>query len=149
MTVDKNGFVTSVRGRVWQKIMVAAINAMPEPPLSPDDDRWAEFQAPFALGGWSGVAFYTDAGFDEVCVKAILEPTEVGIEHGYATYLTSTNLHKTGVAYAAGWLERRKGRWLQVTRNPTFYCRKDVAEVLRDTDDPEPVGFLRSGKFMM
>ena len=149
MTVDKNGFVTSVRGRVWQKIMVAAINAMPEPPLSPDDDRWAESHATFALGGLSGVAFYTDAGFDEVCVKAILEPTPLGIENGHAAYLSSANLHKTGCAYAAGWLERRKGRWLQVKRNPTFYCRKDVAEVLRDTDDPEPVGFLRSGKFMM
>lgn len=149
MKVDREGYVLSNRGRIWQKIMVAAINAMPEPPMSPDHKRWAESHATFALGGLSGVAFYTDAGFDEVCVKAILEPTPLGIENGHAAYLSSANLHKTGCAYAAGWLERRRGRWLQITRNPTFYCRKDIAITLAGTDDPEPIGILRSGKFMM
>ena len=149
MKVDQDGFVLSARGRIWQKIMVSAINAMPDPPVSPRVDRWAESCAPFCLAGLSGMAFYTDASFDEVCVKAILEPTPLGVEHGYAAYLSSANLHKTGAAYAAGWLERRRGRWLQITSRPTFYCRSDVAAVLAEADDPEPNGFLRSGKFMM
>ena len=151
MTLDKVK-LNSPRSRAWQKLMVSAINEMVrqgEPPLSTNGHHWGELRIDFQIEGLSVSAFLTDAGFDEVCVKVIVEPSATGSRCGFGAVMDRSSLHKMGRAYASGWFERRRGRWLQVSSHPHFYASKEIMGKLVAMEDPVPNGFSSTGPFIM
>jgi hypothetical protein len=125
----------ATRHRAWRNIMVAAINAALEQKLlflKPGDNRWpgALKKDPhgraqghvfrFVFGnGIPAVGYVSDAGWDEVSIHAALWPTKEG-----ERWVAASNAgFLAGDAFAAGWLERLKGAWLQ-SSNTLFNCRK-------------------------
>jgi hypothetical protein len=154
-------YTKSVRKRAWRNAMVAVINEGIQRRLfsiKPGDNRWpgavrdergvsqsSVFE--FDIDGIPAVGSVHDGGYDELSLHVALWPTQEGkrwVECVNAGFLA-------GDVWAAGWLERREGAWLQVTRQLTssnFSCRKNrlasVAEL-----SIEPRGYADRGSFKL
>jgi hypothetical protein len=117
----------STTAKARQNFQVAAVNAALERQLitldcQPVEDTTFEFE----LLGLPAVGRVHDIGFDEVSIKAILDPTPLGqkfvsctIWHGFRRF---------GVATVWGDLERRTGKYLQTVG--TYHGRRDITEKL-------------------
>jgi len=149
----------SARKRAWRNSMVAGINEAIDRRLftiRPGDNRWPgaskdygktqPFTFRFSVGEIPAVASVHDAGFDELSIHVALWPTPEGerwVKAMNAGFLA-------GEVFASGWLERRDGAWLQVSRGSThgwgFSCRQNriiqVAEL-----DLRPKGYADRGSF--
>ena len=84
-----------------------------------------------------------DAGFDEVSVHAALLPTP----RAWDFIRLSNAGFIAGEAFAAGWLERRLGRWLQASPG-LFRCRREVLGILSEATI-EPNGFASHGRLII
>jgi hypothetical protein len=147
----------AARNRAWRNIMVAAINAALEQrliSLKPGDNRWPGalqkdssdrghvFRFVFGTGV-PAVGYVGDVGYDEISVHAALWPTKEG-EH----WISAFNARfLAGEAFAVGWLERRRGAWLQ-SSNTLFNCRKARMAVIAETP-VAPNGFGDRGHVIM
>jgi hypothetical protein len=109
--------LTSARKRAWRNMMVSAINEGLRRKLfsfRPGDNRWLGHDEPYIYsflfpGDIQAMACVKNAGDDELSVHVALWPTKRAGE-----FLACRNGgFLVGEAYAAGWLERRKGAWLQ------------------------------------
>lgn len=120
----------SMRARAWRNVMIAAINAGLERKLfslRPGDNRW--HAAPdergvvfdFTFGdGVPALAYVGDGGFDELSVHVALWPTPQG-----RRFVRAVRAYfEAGEVYATGWVERRRGAWLQSSTRE-FSCRKN------------------------
>lgn len=149
------GYVTR-RDITWRYMMVAAINAGLEQgvfKLRFADDPWAinevrtyEFALP-RLPHRRAVVHARDIGHEEIALHVMVEPDAEGEE------LVNLGPHRVLLRNCAGaalgWLERKKGAWLQrpegklllVARN--WLCDSVVGIPL------EPIGYADRGKCMM
>lgn len=133
----------------WRNLMVAAINAGLEQSiygLSAGDNRWTGDTATyrFSFAGLPAIACVRDAGFDELVIQTAINPTP----HAERWIRAINAGLDTGDAIASGWLERRKGKWLQTSEGkPAFSTRRNILSLVVTTA-VEPNGYLDKGKFM-
>lgn len=144
----------TVRERAWRNLMVCAINAGIEQnlfTLEPDNYSWAPQEGAhyrrdgrtfsFVLpGGHQATGYVGDAGFGELSIHAAANPTGNFIE-------TSNAGFSAGDAFAAGWLERKDGAWLQ-SATTQFNCRKSLLKALAEIE-VRPRGFGDRGRVIM
>jgi hypothetical protein len=106
----------STRTIAKQNLLVASVNAALERHLlTLECEPVASAVFEFNIGPYPVIAALDDAGFDEVAIKAIVCPTELGrrmvqcaIFHGWQRF---------GEATTFAWLERRTGKYLQSSVN--------------------------------
>jgi hypothetical protein len=102
----------TLRGAARQNLQVTAVNtALERKLIALDCTPVADAMFEFELAGLPVVATVHDAGFDEVSVRIIVAPTELGRK------LVGSALVRwhpaIGGAHAFCWLERRTGKYLQ------------------------------------
>lgn len=158
---DRVPLTNSLRKRAWRNAMVAAINAGIEQRLfsiRPGDCRWPGWSADrglckgtlfkFSIGGIPALGWVDDIGFDELSIHVALWPTVHGEEFVQAG---NAGLH-AGETFATGWLERRKGAWLQVGDGVgggwTFSSRQQRLKTVAGLE-LRPHGYAAQGSFMM
>jgi len=133
-------------------MMLAAINEALERKLFTltPNDKWAAKEPEIYSFVFQGtphdipaIAYINDAGFDELKFHVAFWPTHEAdrliacIDGGLAV----------GEAWAAGWLERRDGCWLQVSKGtPMFSCRRAYLSTLASLVI-EPKGYDAAGPF--
>jgi hypothetical protein len=137
------------RRKAWRNVMIAAINAGLAQRiygLDAGDNRWTGDTATyrFTFAGLPAIACVRDAGFDELVIQTAVNPTP-----NADRWIRAINAGlDTGDAIAFGWLERRKGKWLQTADGkPAFSSRRNILRIILNTE-VEPDGYLGSGKFM-
>lgn len=143
------------RERAWRNLMVCAINAGIHQKLftlSPDNFSWAEpvpeYHGQVREGclfdfvlpsGQPARGYVGDAGFGELSIHVAVNPKGKMVRAFNAGF-------DAGDAFAAGWLEREKGAWLQ-SATTQFNCRKSLLNTLVGID-VRPRGFGDRGKVM-
>lgn len=142
------------RDRAWQNLMIAGINAGLRQKifgLRADDNRWPGYISGshdgvstcayhFQLDGLPASAYVHDIGYGELAFHVVVQPTGQGMscmDAGFAS----------GEASAGGWLERRKGIWIQDSSG-MFKCRRHLIDRLANLAI-SPMGYGRKGKFHM
>lgn len=149
----------SQRDRAWRNVMVAAINAGIDQrvfTIKPSDNRWPNAMRDqldggpepctyrFSLNGVSGIASVLNGGHDELSVKVALWPSAKAEE-----WISAVNAgFLAGELHATGWLERRNGAWLQVSRDKFFACRRARLQTVAEMN-LRPKGFADRGTFKM
>jgi hypothetical protein len=89
-------------------------------------------------------AWVGDAGFDELSIHVALWPSQEA-----ERWLVVNNAgFQAGEAFAIGWLERRKGAWLQFGGTPLLTCRTPRLGTIAVVD-VEPDGYADHGKLMI
>jgi hypothetical protein len=117
----------STRTRANQNLLVAGVNAALERGLiTLECEPVARAVFEFNLGAYPVIAFIGDAGFGEVAIHAIANPTELGRQTVGRPPLVEWR--RFGEATTFSWLERRRGKYLQPTAN--YYGTKAVTEYL-------------------
>jgi hypothetical protein len=146
----------TARESAWRNLMVCAINAglyQKLFTLNPDNYSWAENE-PKDVGrvkdgclfdfvlptGQPARGYVDDAGFGELTIHVAVNPTGSSIKAWNAGF-------SAGEAFAAGWLEREKGAWLQ-SATTQFNCRKSLLKILADME-VHPCGFGDRGRVIM
>ena len=137
------------RSRAWRNLMVCGINEGLQRKLFtllPDDNRWAAGEGEgcmfdFSLpNGLPARGYVSDAGFAELNVHVAVNPKG-------AWARTSNGGFHAGDAFAAGWLERKRGAWLQSSTS-RFNCRRNLVQALASIM-VEPRGFGDRGRVIM
>ena len=134
----------SERKKAWRNVMVAGINAgldlkVFDLDFGPEDR--AQFR--FEVEGIPAVAHVSDAGWGELSINVALWPT------ADASWIGCSNAgFLAGDCFAHGWLERRKGRWLQTPVRPEFQCRASRKATVAALA-VKPNGYADHGRFMM
>lgn len=143
----------SERERAWRNLMVCAINEGLRQQLftlAADNYNWApQVEAhkrregkvfDFTLSnGLPARAYVDDIGCGELSIHAAVNPTGNSIMAWNAGF-------SAGDAFAAGWLEREKGVWLQSSTDQ-FNCRKPLLKTLANME-VRPRGFGDRGRVM-
>jgi len=137
----------SQRKCAWRNLMVGAINAGIERKLfslRDEDNRWpgyvfedryasTSFKYDFSIAGLPARARISDAGYGEILFNVAVEPTcedLIGLPN---------EGRSRGNAHAAGWLERKKGPWLQSSAT-MFSCTNTLKPKLAQLE-MTPLGF--------
>lgn len=145
----------TTREKAWRNLLVLAINEGLRQKLfslRPFDNRWTGAD-PESMGHRGTDCFFdftlpdgepvrgyvADAGFGELNIHAALYPKGKMVAAFNAGF-------DAGEAFAAGWLERKKGAWLQYSPE-RFNCRKVMLETLANLD-ARPMGYGDVGKVM-
>jgi hypothetical protein len=103
----------------------------------------------FEVNGIPARGHIADAGWDELSVKAVLWPNDHGRFDRMCGCMFLTPRRSLGDCYAYGWLERRKGRWLQESKGPaSITCKRDLLPAVAMIC-VKPKGYADHGKFMM
>ena len=128
---------TSQREKAWRNLMVLAINAGLEQQLftlRPGDNRWPGATDPMPQGslgqcfdftlptGEPVRSYVADAGFNELTIHVAVNPKGDWVKAANAGF-------HAGDAFAAGWLERETGAWLQ-SATTIFNCRRFLLATL-------------------
>jgi len=131
----------SLREKAWRNLMVLAVNEGLRQKLfslRPEDNRWPGatsdprayskgYVYPFALpDGRSACGYVNDAGFGELSIHVAVNPKGDWVRVSNAGF-------SAGDAFAAGWLERERGVWLQSSPN-MFNCRKWLVGYLAELE---------------
>jgi hypothetical protein len=139
---------TSTRAKAWRNLLVAGVNEalrLKLFTLRPGDNRWTpdefgdcryEFELP---NGMPAVGFLHDASFDEVQVFVTVKPRA-----GMPRYMSE---RQPGAASGFGFVERRRGAWLQ-SGESTYHGMRAVTPVLA-VMDLEPRGYGDRGAVIM
>ena len=151
-TLDPRGWdieYKSDRKRAWRNLVVCATNAALSQnlfTLHPNDNRWPNagkegylfnFTMPNSLPARGYVG---DAGFAELSIHVAVNPK------GDWVRASNAGLN-AGDAFAAGWLERERGAWLQ-TATTLFNCRRTFLKSLASMT-VEPCGYGDRGQVIM
>lgn len=156
-TLDPYGWnakYTTKRQIAWRNLMVATINAGIEQKLfsvRPDDNRWPGWRPDrsastgyiFDFKLQSGIlcrGYVWDAGNGELEIHAAAQPKGNRVQF-YGAGFTA------GDAFAASWLKRQGGAWLQ-TLHEDFRCRSALVGPLAEMC-VKPLGFGDHGRFTM
>ena len=146
----------TVRERAWRNLMVCTINEGIHQrlfSLYPNDYRWAgyepkkdgqvkdgclfDFMLPIGLPARGYVG---DAGFGELSIHVAVNPNGKSVRAYNAGF-------DAGDVFAAGWLERETGAWLQSSTSK-FNCRKSLLKPIADIE-VRPRGFGDRGRVIM
>ncbi len=134
----------STRAKAWRDAMVGAINAGLEQgvfTLEPSN-RPQLMVYEFTLGGVPSVASINEIGYDELSLHVALWPTPDA-----RRYVQCWNAgHHAGEVFAAGWLERRDGPWLQKPPRLHIKARRDRLPIVAALA-VEPRGYRDHGLF--
>lgn len=140
---------TNSRAKAWRNLMVYGINAgiaQKHFSLRPDDNRWPgskndghiyDFDLP---GNIPARAYVRDIGHGELAVHVAAYPNGNKLKAGNARF-------SAGEAFAAGWIERQRGAWLQ-SSSELFNCRRNLLTELASLD-VEPLGYGDRGQVIM
>jgi hypothetical protein len=137
--------------------MVAAINAgleqglfslaPPNPP--PPQQRDAEVKLyRFSISDIPCIATVKEIGWDELRFRVVLWPIENDKRQRLRRLYPNHVSDGDGELFAAGYLERRNGTWLQLPHKFELHCR-DARKQTVAALNIEPRGFKDRGKFMM
>lgn len=135
----------SSRDKAWRNLMVSAVNAALDQrvlTLRPGDNRFTgssctiDFELP---GGLPARAVISDAGCDEVGVRAAVNPK--------GKYIDTILGLDCGDAVGQAWVERQRGAWLQSWKK-AFHCRRALVGTLAELD-VRPQGFGDRGRPIM
>jgi hypothetical protein len=135
------------RKAAWRNMMVAAINAGLDQGLfglDPKDNRFeddATFR--FEFDSLPAIAHIRDISFGELAVHVAVNPTDQA-EDWIESY--DAGFH-AGDAFASGWLEREKGRWLQASDSPVGCARAALLDRIAAAR-PDPKGYADAGRVM-
>lgn len=140
------------RLRAWRNVMIAAINAgldQKQFGLDPDDNRWTGDRGVYhlAISGMPAIASVGDAGFGELAIKVAVKPRS-DAEEFIKPFTGPDEPFRAGEAFASGWLERRKGKWLQTSSRPLCYFRRDLLPIL-GAPEIRANGYLPEGRVML
>lgn len=140
----------SAREMAWRNLMVLTINAGIELKLfslRPDDNRWPgadkresclfDFLLP---NGLPAKGYVCDTGWGELSVHAAVNP------NGEWVRASNAGLH-AGDAFAASWLERKNGAWLQSSTS-MFNCKKAILHTLAE-QIAVPMGYGDRGRVII
>lgn len=144
----------SERERAWRNLMVCAINEglrlklftlhhenynwePQENAHHRRDGRVFDFALP---NGLPARGYVGDAGFGELSIHVAVNPIGDWVKAWNAGFTA-------GDAFAAGWLEREKGAWLQ-SSTAQFNCRKPLLKSLASIE-VRPRGFGDRGRVIM
>jgi hypothetical protein len=138
----------SVREKAWRNLMVLTINAGLQQKLfslRPDDNRWPGkgegHLFDFELTNGLPVRGYVhDAGWGELSIHGAINPKGSWVRASNAGF-------NAGDAFAAGWLERKNGAWLQ-SATTMFNCKRAILQLLADMT-VEPMGYGDRGRVIM
>ena len=133
----------------WRNLMVAGINAGLEQGVFDLEETANASESEgriyrFAFAGLPAMAYARDIGYGELSIHVAVNPTgrcEKFIAASNAGFVA-------GDGYASGWLERRKGKWLQTTDKPCGAFRRDLLPLLAAARI-EPAGYDDHGPLMM
>lgn len=143
------------RERAWRNLMVCAINEGIRQKLftlQPDNYSWAPQEDDvnrgrdgrifdFALpNGLAARGYIGDAGFGELSIHVAVNPKGDWVKASNAGF-------DAGDAFAAGWLERERGAWLQ-SATTQFNCRNSLLKYLANIE-VRPRGFGDRGHVIM
>jgi hypothetical protein len=104
--------MSSQRKMARQNLLVASVNAALEQHLiTLECEPVVSTKFEFNIGAYPVIASVADAGFDEVSIKAIVNPTELG--RRTAKCAVWNGFRRFGEATTFAWLERRCGKYLQ------------------------------------
>lgn len=137
------------RSAASRNMVIGAINAGLDQRifgLNPDDNRWHGTRAVyrFSFAQMPAIACVGDAGFGELSIQVAVKPTRNAEE-----WIDVMNPgFRAGDAFAAGWLERRKGKWLQTSAKPICAFRRSILPILAQAHI-QPNGYLPEGPFIM
>ena len=136
----------------WRNVMIAAINAgldQKQFGLDPDDNRWTGDRGVYhlAISGMPAIASVGDAGFGELAIKVAVKPRS-DAEEFIKPFTGPDEPFRAGEAFASGWLERRKGKWLQTSSRPLCYFRRELLPILGASEIPAN-GYLPEGRVML
>lgn len=145
----------TAREKAWRNLMLLTINeglrqklfslrsydnrwpgADPESMGHKGTDCFFDFTLP---GGEPIRGYVSDAGFGELDIHAAVHPKGNMVSAFNAGF-------DAGDAFAAGWLERERGLWLQFSPE-RFNCRRVMLETLSSLD-VQPAGYGDRGKVM-
>jgi hypothetical protein len=133
----------------WRNLMVAGINAGLEQGIfgleeTPSDVGSEGRIYRFMFAGLPATAHARDIGYGELSIHVAVNPTD-----RCEKFIASSNAgFLAGDGYASGWLERRKGKWLQTTDKPCGAFRRDLLPLLAAASI-EPAGYQDHGPLMM
>lgn len=140
------------RQKAWRNLVVCTVNEALRRrlfSLRPGDNRWPGRDVPhqtsylfdFSLpSGLPARAAIHDAGFDELSVHVAVNPKGDRVA-GYGAGFSA------GDAFAATWLERQRGAWIQST-DDSFRCRQVLTDTLANMTI-EPLGYGDRGRLIM
>ncbi len=140
------------RFQAWRNMMVAAINAGLDQNLfglDADDNRWTGGKAVyrFTLADMPAIASVGDASFGELVFKVALQPCSDAEK--FIEPCTGPDIRfEAGEAFASGWLERRKGKWLQTGPRPMCYFRRELLPTIAGIE-VQPHGYSPEGRIML
>ena len=149
----------SARDKAWRNLIVETVNEGLRRKLfslNPNDNRWdgwterhAENSArsvtfDFQLSnGRPAIGYVADAGFAELAVNVAVIPTLRG-----QMWVSQFNAgFRAGDAFAASWLERERGAWIQ-SSTTSFACRRPLLLELASLN-VRPMGFGDRGRVIM
>lgn len=136
----------TARSRAWRNLMVCAINEGLHRKLfslKPDDNRWpgsgqGGYLFNFILpNGLPARAYVTNIGWAELSIHVAANPRGDLVCAGNAGF-------SAGDAFAAGWLERERGAWIQSSTS-LFNCRTWLVRPLADFV-VQPAGYGDRGR---
>lgn len=149
----------SQRERAYRNIVVAAVNEGLRRKLftlRPDDNRWPGWTGPrkpdnhssvrFAFelpNGLPAMAYAADAGYSELAINVAVCP-DAKTSDWLSNYQAG---FKAGDAFAASWLERDRGAWLQ-SATDSFKCRNSLLIQLAAMEI-RPAGYGDRGRVIM
>ena len=136
-----------------QKVLVRAINEFLRRGyfgLTVNQNDWGNNPIlNFEMNGIPTIASVADSGHGELSIRIALWPTEMGMNHIMAAALHASTRRKMGGFYSSGWLERKKGAWLQTSNGLTVACARDREASVTALPWEEPLGFAAEGKFFL
>lgn len=139
----------SMREKAWRNLMVLTVNAGLKQKLfslRPNDNRWPgvgkeghvfDFELP---NGLPAKGYVGDIGWGELSIHGSINPNGNWVRVSNAGF-------DAGDAFAAGWLERTDGAWLQ-SATTKFNCRKAILKSLADLT-VQPIGYGDRGRIIM
>jgi len=149
----------SQREKAYRNIVVAAVNEGLKRKLFtilPDDNRWPGWNGPNSRDGRSRVhfdfelpnglpamAYVADAGFAELAIHVAVCPTPKATDW-ISNYQAG---FRVGDSFAASWLERDRGAWVQSAIG-SFKCRNKLLSQLAAME-VRPAGFGDRGRVIM
>jgi hypothetical protein len=128
----------STRAKAKQNLLVATANVAIERHLiTLQCEPVVKGTFDFMIGPYPVIGYVSDAGYDEVTLKAIVCPTELGRKH--PTIFLCHRDPRFCEASACGYLERRDGKYLQIGAR-TYQGSKEVTRALAELP-VVPLGF--------
>lgn len=141
----------NLKEQLGQKVLVIAINEFVRRGIisfDQVDDEKGSFQISFFVCGIPAMAHARHIGLGELQIVAVLWPSSDCARTIGVSASNSEQRLRRGEFYAAGWLERKDGAWLQTGDGlPLVACSKRCESQVSAIPWEDPISFKAQGKF--